>query len=391
MELDLTAEQRKFRDELRCYFGDMMTGALTTELSSGGEGGGPAFRRAMKQTGQDGLLGISWPKQYGGQERSAIEQFIFADEVQAIGFPLPFLTLSTVGPTLREYGTQEQSQYFCPKILAGEIFFAIGYSEPAAGTDLASLQTTAVRDGDEWVINGQKMWTSLAQYADYIWLAARTDPKAKKHRGLSIFLVPTTSKGYSRQVIRTVGGVSTNATFYDDVRVPAENLIGGENNGWRLITGQLNHERISLTTVGMLRRSLEGVTEWARATQVDGQRVIDKPWVQHNLARVYAKMQVLRLMNWKQTWLAEKGQLQMAGSSAIKVYGSEFQIEAYRALMEVLSAQGILAKGSPGAVLQGKIESSYRNGLILTFGGGTNEIQRDIIAMAGMGMPNYKD
>ncbi|TDI96145.1 MAG: acyl-CoA dehydrogenase [Deltaproteobacteria bacterium] len=391
MELDLTTEQRKFRDELRCYFGDMMTGALTTELSSGGEGGGPEFRRAMKQMGQDGLLGISWPKQYGGQERSAIEQFIFADEVQAIGFPLPFLTLSTVGPTLREYGTQEQSQYFCPKILAGEIFFAIGYSEPAAGTDLASLQTTAVRDGDEWVINGQKMWTSLAQYADYIWLAARTDPKAKKHRGLSIFLVPTTSKGYSRQVIRTVGGVSTNATFYDDVRVPAENLIGGENNGWRLITGQLNHERISLTTVGMLRRSLEGVTEWARATQVDGQRVIDKPWVQHNLARVYAKMQVLRLMNWKQTWLAEKGQLQMAGSSAIKVYGSEFQIEAYRALMEVLSAQGILAKGSPGAVLQGKIESSYRNGLILTFGGGTNEIQRDIIAMAGMGMPNYKD
>ena len=391
MELDLTTEQRKFRDELRCYFGDMMTGALTTELSSGGEGGGPEFRRAMKQMGQDGLLGISWPKQYGGQERSAIEQFIFADEVQAIGFPLPFLTLSTVGPTLREYGTQEQSQYFCPKILAGEIFFAIGYSEPAAGTDLASLQTTAVRDGDEWVINGQKMWTSLAQYADYIWLAARTDPKAKKHRGLSIFLVPTTSKGYSRQVIRTVGGVSTNATFYDDVRVPAENLIGGENNGWRLITGQLNHERISLTTVGMLRRSLEGVTEWARATQVDGQRVIDKPWVQHNLARVYAKMQVLRLMNWKQTWLAEKGQLQMAGSSAIKVYGSEFQIEAYRALMEVLSARGILAKGSPGAVLQGKIESSYRNGLILTFGGGTNEIQRDIIAMAGMGMPNYKD
>ena len=345
----------------------------------------------MKEMGKDGLLGLSWPTQYGGQERSAIEQFIFADEVQAIGFPLPFLTLSTVGPTLREHGTQEQSQYFCPKLLAGEIFFAIGYSEPAAGTDLASLRTSAVRDGDESCITGHKIWTSLAWYADYIWLAARTNPKAKKHRDLSIFLVPTDSKGYSRQVIRTVGGVSTNATFYDDVRVPAENLIGGENNGWRLITGQLNHERISLTTVGMLRRNLEGVTEWARATQVDGQRVIDKPWVQHNIARVYAKMQVLRLMNWKQTWVAEKGQLEMAGSSAIKVYGSELQIEAYRALMEVMSAQGILAKGSPGAVLQGKIESSYRNGLILTFGGGTNEVQRDIIAMAGMGMPNYKD
>ena len=393
MELDLTTEQRKFRDELRGYFADMMTDALTRELSSGGvgEGGGPEFRKAMKQMGRDGLLGLSWPKQYGGQERSAIEQFIFADEVQSIGFPLPFLTLSTVGPTLREYGTQEQSRYFCPKILAGEIFFSIGYSEPAAGTDLASLQTTAVRDGDEWVINGQKMWTSLAQYADYVWLAARTNPKAKKHRGLSILLVPTTSKGYSRQAIRTVGGVSTNATFYDDVRVPAENLIGGENNGWRLITGQLNHERISLSTVGRMRRSLHAVTEWARETQVDGRRVVDKPWVQQNLARIYAKMQVLRLMNWKQAWAAEKGQPQMADSSAIKVYGSELNIEAYRALMEVLNAPGLIAKGSPGAVLQGSIESSYRNGLILTFGGGTNEIQRDIIAMAGMGMPNYKD
>jgi alkylation response protein AidB-like acyl-CoA dehydrogenase len=392
MELDLTAGQRKFRDDLREYFAGMMTDALTRELSLGvGEGGGPEFRKAMKQMGKDGLLGVSWPKEYGGQERSALEQFIFADEVQAAGFPLPFLTLNTVGPTLREYATEEQSHYFCPKVLAGEMFFAIGYSEPDAGTDLASLRTTGVRDGDEWVINGQKMWTSLANYSDYIWLAARTDPKARKHRGLSIFLVPTTSNGYSRQTIHTVGGVNTNATFYDDVRVPAENLIGGENNGWRLITGQLNHERISLMTVGRMRRDLEAVSEWARATRIDGGRVIDKGWVQQNLARIHAKMQVLRLMNWKQAWAAEQGQPQMADSSAIKVFGSELQMEAYRALIEVLGAPGIIAKGSPGAVLQGKLESSYRNGLILTFGGGTNEIQRDIIAMAGMGMPNYKD
>ena len=186
MELDLTTEQRKFQDELRGYFADMMTSALTAELSSGGEGGGPEFRKAMKQLGKDGLLGLAWPKEYGGQERSPVDQFIFADEIQAIGFPLPFLTLNTVGPTLREYGTAEQSQYFCPRILAGEIFFAIGYSEPGAGTDLASLQTSAVRDGDEWVINGQKMWTSLAQYSDYVWLAARTDPTARKH-GVLLF------------------------------------------------------------------------------------------------------------------------------------------------------------------------------------------------------------
>ncbi|TFH25045.1 MAG: acyl-CoA dehydrogenase [Myxococcales bacterium] len=391
MELDLTTEQRAFRDELHGYFADMMTDALTSELSGGWEGGGPEFRKAMRQMGSDGLLGLSWPKQYGGQERSPIDQFIFADEVQAVGFPLPFLTLNAIAPVLREYGSEEQRQYFCSRILAGEMFISVGYSEPSAGTDLASLRTTAVRDGDEWVINGQKMWTSLAEYADYIWLAARTDPEAKKHRGLSMFLVPTTSKGYARQEVRTVGGVSTNATFYDDVRVPAENLIGGENNGWSLITGQLNHERISLMTVGLLRRNLADVTEWARATRMDGARVIDKPWVQHNLARVYAKVQVLRLMNWKQAWAATKGRPNMAESSAIKVYGSELSMEAYRAMLEVTGSAGIIANGSPGAVLQGRLESSYRNGLILTFGGGTNEIQRDIIAMAGLGMPHYKD
>jgi alkylation response protein AidB-like acyl-CoA dehydrogenase len=391
MDFELTGEQLRFRDELRAYFAKMMTDELKTELATNLEGGGPEFRSAMRQMGRDGLLGLSWPKQYGGQERSAVEQFLFADEVQAVGFPLPFLTLSTVGPMLREHGTEQQRDYFCPRVLAGEIFFAIGYSEPGAGTDLASLTTTATRDGDEWIINGQKMWTSLAQYADYVWLAARTDPNAPKHKGLSIFLVPTNSKGFSRTPVHTVGGVMTNATFYDDVRVPAENLIGGENNGWRLITGQLNHERISLVTVGRLMRDVGAVTEWAADSRVDGERVLDKPWVQQNLARIYAKAQVLRLMCWKQAWVADHGQPQMADSSAIKVFGSELNLEAYRALIEVLGTTGLLGAGSSGAAFEGRIESSYRNGLILTFGGGTNEIQRDIIAMAGLGMPHYKD
>jgi alkylation response protein AidB-like acyl-CoA dehydrogenase len=390
MELELSAEQRRFRDELRAYLTRMMTPALAREVDGGFEGGGPEFRKAMRQMGRDGLLGLNWPREYGGQERSAIEQFLFADEVQAVGFPLPFLTLNTIGPILQKYGSESQRRFFLPRILAGEIFFSVGYSEPDAGTDLASLKTRAVRDGDEWVINGQKMWTSLAEYADYVWLAARTDPEAEKHSGISMFLVPTSSPGFSRQPIRTVGGVTTNATFYDDVRVPAENLIGGENQGWRLITKQLNYERISLMTVGLLRRNLEAVTEWARTTPVDGRRVVDTPWVQHNLARIYAKVQVLRLMNWKQAWAAAAGFPNMADSSAIKVFGSELNLEAYRAMLEVIGAAGVLTRGSPGAVLQGRIESSYRNGLILTFGGGTNEIQRDIIAMAGMGMPHYK-
>ena len=391
MELDLAPEHRDFREELRAYFSKMMTDELTHELASGGEGGGPEFRAAMRQMGRDHLLGISWPKRFGGQERSPIEQFIFADEVQAAGFPLPFLTLNTVGPVLRDHGTEEQREYFCPRVLAGEIFFAIGSSEPGAGTDLASLKTTAVRDGDEWVINGQKMWTSLADHADYIWLAARTDPSVSKHKGLSVFLVPTTAKGFSRTPVHTLAGVTTNATYYDDVRVPADHLIGGENNGWRLVTGQLNHERISLVTVGRLLREVAAVTQWAQETAVDNGRVIDLPWVQQNLARVYAKAQVVRLMNWKQASAAESGSPGPAASSAIKVYGSELNIEAYRTMLEVLGAAGGLAAGTTGAMLYARVERSYRSGLILTFGGGTNEVQRDIIAMAGLGMPHYKD
>ena len=390
MELDFSPEQKKFRGELRVYFDKMMSPELLAELRGDGEGGGPLFRGAMKKMGRDGLLGVGWPTEYGGQGRTPMEQFIFADEVQSAGFPLPFLTLNTVGPTIMHYGTDEQKAEILPKVLAGEIFFSIGYSEADAGTDLASLRTSGVREGDEWVINGQKMWTSLAAYADYVWLAVRTDPEVSKHRGLSMFLVPTTSEGYSRQPIMTMGGVTTNATFYDNVRVPHSALIGGENNGWSLITGQLNHERISLSSVGPIRRILRDVVEWARETEVDGERVIDKSWVRHNLARVHAKVAVVRLMNWKQAWAAQEGQPHPADASAVKVFGSELNIEAYRALLEITNARGNIAGDSPGAVLQGKIESGYRNGLILTFGGGTNEVQRDIIAMAGMGLPHYK-
>jgi alkylation response protein AidB-like acyl-CoA dehydrogenase len=390
MQLDFTPEQKKFQIELRTYFDEMMTPELTNELQAGGEGGGPEYRKALKQMGSDGLLGVGWPKEYGGQGRSLIDQYIFADEVQRAGYPLPFLTLGTVGPTIRRFGSEEQKQFFLPKVLAGEIHFAIGYSEPAAGTDLASLTTSAVRVGDEWVINGQKMWTSLADYADYIWLAARTDPNTRKHKGISMFLVPVTAAGFKISPIMTVGGVRTNATFYDDVRVPLDALIGGENNGWSLITGQLNHERVSLMNTGPAQRLLHEVTSWARETRHGKGKVIDLPWVQANLAKVFSKLEVLRLMNWKQAWASTQGQLHPADSSCIKVFGSELYIEGYRTLLEVLGAQATLLGDSPGAVLKGRVDRSYRNALILTFGGGTNEVQRDIIAMAGLGLPHYK-
>ncbi len=391
MRIDFTPEQKDFQQELRSYFEELITPDVIDEIR-GSEGGGPLYTKTLQQMGSDGLLGVGWPTEYGGQGRSSIDQWIFADEVQRTGFPLPFLTLNTVGPTLRRFGSEAQKKEFLPKILKGQIHFAIGYSENDAGTDLASLKTRAVRDGNEWVINGSKMWTSLADYADYIWLAARTNPEASKHRGISMFLVPTDAPGFTISPITTLGGVRTNATFYEDVRVPEENLIGGEDNGWSLITGQLNHERVSLMNVGAIRRLLGDVTEWARETDAgSGRKVIDEAWVQSLLARVKAKIEVLRLMNWKQAWALTQGNLHPSDSSTIKVFGSELLIEAHRAMLEVLGHRATLLDGSPGAVLRGRVNGAYRNGLILTFGGGTNEVQRDIIAMAGLQMPHYKN
>ncbi len=392
MFVDFTPEQKDLRDKLRGYFENLVTDALRDELKDS-EGGGPEYMRIYKQLAKDGWLGIGWPTEYGGQNRSAMEQYIFAEEVQRVGFPLPFLTLGTVGPTIMQFGTDEQKQFYLPRILAGEIHFAIGYSEAEAGTDLASLKTRAVRDGDGWVINGAKMWTSLANYADYVWLAARTDPDVSKHRGISIFVVPTTAPGYKCTPIHTMGTLRTNATFFEDVRVPDSALIAGEGKGWTLITNQLNHERVSLFNVGPIEMAYDEVCDWARETKLaDGRRVIDQAWVQQNLAKVHAHIEVLRLMNWKQAWeITAKGGLHPAEASAVKIYGSEFNIEGYKLMLEVLGDRGLIRAGDRASLLRGKIERMYRGMLVLTFGGGTNEVQRDIIAMAGLGMPHYKE
>ncbi len=387
MYFDLTREQRALRDELRGYFADLMTPELTAEVARS-EGGGPLFRQAMRKMGRDKWLGIGWPTEYGGRGMGPIEQFLFADESQRAFFPFPFLTISTVGPTIQQYGTEEQRQTYLPRILAGEALFCIGYSEADAGTDLASLKTRATRDGDDWVIQGQKLWTSLADFADFVWLAARTNADAPKHAGISMFIVDTKSAGFSHTPIGTIGSIKTNATYYDNVRVPASSLVGGEGNGWSLIVNQLNYERVSLMSAGIVGRLFEETAAWAREKHLaDGSRVIDIPWVQLNLARVEAKLEVLRLINWRQAWNMEHGTFHFAEASAVKVFGSEFYIEAYGLLLEVLGAAGMIRRDSPEALIGGRIERMYRSMLILTFGGGTNEIQRDIIAMAGLEMP----
>jgi 3-oxocholest-4-en-26-oyl-CoA dehydrogenase alpha subunit len=388
MHISFTPEQEQLRQQLRTYFAELMTPELRVALAStsGEYGDGEAYKQVVRQLGRDGWLALGWPAEYGGQNRSVLDQLIFTDEAAIAGVPVPFLTINTVGPTIMRFGTPEQKQRFLPQIAAGEVHFSIGYSEPGAGTDLASLRTRAVRDGDGYVINGQKMWTSLIQYADYVWLACRTDPEAFRHKGLSIIIVPTGADGFSYTPVHTLAGVTTSATYYSDVRVPASNLVGEENKGWPLITNQLNHERVALTSAAHVQSALADVTDWARLTKLaGGRRIIDQEWVQLNLARVHAKAEFLKLVNWRIA--AEAGSPGPAVASATKVYGTELTIEACRLLMEVLGADAEVRSGSPGALLAGRIERMQRSGLILTFGGGTNEVQRDIIGAAALGLP----
>ena len=389
MRIGYSPEQEELRRELRSYFAQLMTPERVDALSSveGEVGSGNVYRDTVAQMGKDGWLTLSWPKEFGGQGRPPMDGLIFSDEAAIAGAPVPFLTINSVAPTIMAFGTDEQKKFYLPKIALGELHFSIGYSEPGAGTDLAALRTTAVRDGDDYVVNGQKMWTSLIQYADYVWLAVRTNPEAKKHRGISMLIVPTDVDGFSWTPVHTMAGVDTSATYYQDVRVPVTNLVGDENAGWKLVTNQLNHERVALVSAQPIFVALNAVREWAQNTKdIHGSRLIDSEWVQLNLARVHAKAEVLKLINWELA-SSDDAAPSPADASAAKVFGTELATEAYRLLMEVLGSAATVRQDSPGALLRGRVERMHRACLILTFGGGTNEIQRDIIGMVALDLP----
>ncbi len=387
MFLEESPEQLALRQELRVYYAELLTDEVRKGIGEVGEGG-EMWGQVVRRIGKDGWLGIGWPKEYGGQGRPATDQFIFFDETRRAGAPFPFVTINTVGPTMMRFGTETQKSFFLPQILAGELNFAIGYTEPQAGTDLASLTTRAVRDGDEYVINGAKIFTSGADMADYVWLAVRTDPDVPKHKGISIICVPTATPGFEWSIIHTVGGLTTTSTYYADVRVPVENRVGEENEGWRMITTQLNHERVGLAAwSGLSLQLFSEVRAWAAEQRTDdGRRLLDVEWVQLDLARADAEMEAMRLLNWRMAASVAADELTAAESSSIKVFGTERTLDINRLLLGILGAAGYLAPGSPGALLRGRLEASGRQAQINTFGGGVNEVQREIVAMAGLGM-----
>ncbi len=380
MHVELTAAQRALRTELREYFAGLISPAERQAMRR--ERHGPVFREIVRRMGRDGRLGVGWPVEYGGQGFGGIEQHLFVDEASRADVQLPSVTLQTVGPTLQQYGTDEQKAFFLPKILAGEIHFAIGYTEPEAGTDLAALRTTAVRDGDEYVVNGQKIFTTGGHDADYLWLAVRTAPDAPRHKGISILIVDTSDPGYSWTPIITCDGAHhVNATYYSDVRVPVNRLVGRENEGWRLITTQLNHERVMLGPAGRIGGLYDRVRTWAAA-----HALLDLPDVRAVLADAFAVTRVNELLNWQVAASAASAPVVVADASATKVFSSEVIQRIGRSMEELIGRHGDLADPDTAELAEWLDLQAKRN-IVLTFGGGVSEIQRELISSIGLGLP----
>ncbi|MCW2749264.1 MAG: acyl-CoA dehydrogenase [Aeromicrobium sp.] len=383
---ELSAEEQAFKLEARAYLSGLTSDDDRDEMRSNRHG--PAYHRIVKQMGADGWMGVGWPKEYGGQGRGVIEQQAFVNEAARADVHLPSVTLQTVGPTLQAYGTEKQKDMFLTDIVNGDVHFAIGYSEPDAGTDLASMRTSARKDGDHYVVNGQKMWTTGGHAADYVWLAVRTDPDAPPHRGISVLIVDTKDPGYSSTpIVTSDGSHHTNATYYNDVRVPVDMLVGEENRGWQLITTQLNHERVMLGPAGRIEGLRDLVRDWAEdRVGPDGVPVLEIPWVRDTLARATESFRVNELLNWAVARASSSERSAVADSSTSKVFASDEVQKLGLALADVVVAYGDPADPATGRLAEYLDATSKRN-LVLSFGGGVNEVQRELIAMFGLDLP----
>jgi alkylation response protein AidB-like acyl-CoA dehydrogenase len=389
MEFALTPEQEQFVKDFQNYLRTHMTAELKEELDKELAYSESAIcLKFIRQMGHDGWLGGGWPKEFGGQGRSPIEQHLFFEIAHYEGAPLPVLPLNTVGPSLMRFGSEEQKKEFLPRILMGEVEICIGYTESDAGTDLASIKTAAVRDGDYYIINGAKVFTSLAHTSDYIWLAARTDPTApKKHHGISVFLIPMNTPGITIKPLYTMPGERNNYTFYDNVKVPKSCLVGEENKGWKYITTQLDFERIMLSPSSPMRRNVEDTIQWAKETKVDGMPIIEQPGIKTKFAELLMEIEVLKMLNYQVAWLITNGVVPYAEASMVKVFGSELYQRVNGTLLQIMGQYGQLQAQSKWAPLKGRVEKAFRSDIVFIFGGGAIEVQKNIIAMAGLGMP----
>jgi alkylation response protein AidB-like acyl-CoA dehydrogenase len=382
MEFTYPPDAADFRREFGRYLDSVVTAELLEETRSEAGWGGAQAKAFWRRLGEDGYFGTGWPVEYGGGGKSLWYLHAFNYEMNYRRLPVPVVTLNTVAPTLMRIGSEEQKREYLPKILRGEIEFSIGYTEPEAGTDLASLQTRAVRDGDFYVINGQKMYTSGAHHGDYIWLAARTDPGAPKHKGISILIVPLAAEGVEVRPLHVMAGGRTNITFYHDVRVPRSAIVGEENQGWRYMTTQLDFERIAISPVAHIERTFDWLCALASAD--------DPPWTKATVARVAADLSVLKVMDLKLASMVANGEVPVYEASLLKVLSNEVRVNLCADVLQMLGPGGLVRRESVGAKTDGAgetIEKALRDSVTNLFGGGSNDIQRDIMGYHGLGLP----
>jgi alkylation response protein AidB-like acyl-CoA dehydrogenase len=385
MNFEWEPEYRDFRQEVRRFIEQWRTPALLEEYAATYGADGPELRKFRDALGEKGWMRMCWPVEHGGEGRNPLYQFIFVEEMEYWGMPYGNLTFTSIAPSINHFGNEDQKARYLPGILAGSSSFALGYSEPNAGSDLASLRTRADRVGDDWIINGQKIWTSLADVATHIWIAARTDPDVPKHQGISVFILPTTADGLTVRPLHAMYGGHTCETFYDNVKVPHADLIGGVNKGWPIIMHALNHERVSLAATGSLARLYDQLMAYLAEERPE--KLAD-PGVRRQLAELQLDLFEQRALAVQNAWIISKGGTPIAEASMAKVRATELRSKITNVGMDLLGRYGRLSKENGAlAPAEGRMEWAFRLAPIFRFGGGTNEIMRDIIAAAGLGLP----
>ena len=384
MEFEWNAEYADFRSELRAFIQERRTPALLEEYAATYGSGGPLIAAFHRELDERGWMRMCWPVENGGEGRNMLYQYIFVEEMEYFGMPYGNLTFTSIAPSVVAFGNEEQKAAWLPGIYRGEYCFALGYSEPNAGTDLASLRTKAELDGSEYVINGQKIWTSLADVSTHIWLAVRTDPDSRRHAGISIIVVPTDSPGVTIRPLYTMYGGHTCETFYDDVRVPAANVVGGVNQGWGIVMHALNHERVGLAATGSLARLYDQLVEHLREHRPEK---LEDPAARRRLAEIELDIREHRALALRNAWIISRGGTPIAEASMAKISGTELRTRIANTSMDLLGREGGLSSESGDAApYDGRAEFNFRLSPIFRFGGGTNEVQRDIVAAAGLGL-----
>jgi len=348
-------------------------------------------REFQRKLGQKGWLAPAYPKEYGGLELSHMKRLILAEELAYSRAPVSIeveVTVNWVGPSIMLFGTENQKKDCVTGIAKGDIIFCLGYSEPNAGSDLASLQTRAVEVGDEYVINGQKTWCSYGHLADYCWLAARTDPDAPKHKGISIFIVDMKTPGINiRPLINILNRHSFNEVFFDDVRIPKENLVGQKNSGWYQLMMALDFERSSIGYAAANQRVIEGLVKYAKETTRNGEPLANNPLIRNELAQLTVENEVARMMAYRIAWMFSKGLHPSHEASMSMIFVSEVMRRAADVGMRILGHYGELDRDSKWSVMNAEIMRMCLSSLSIGVGGGSNEIQRNIIAIRGLGLP----